>query len=92
MTEHFSKAAAGTNDDYPKDELIEQSQATIKPGDDVICARCPNSEWIEESEHKYATASLRAYCVGLGGQWVWPNRRVTGCSARRKAIRAERKP
>lgn len=94
MTDQTSNPASVKQDDYPTDELIEESHATVKPDERVKCARCPNSEWIEEfKDTEYGTDTwLMAYCVALGGQWVWPKRQVIGCSARRKAIKAQRNP
>ena len=79
--------------DYPIDDLLQVSKALVPPDTRVICRRCPNAEWIEEyNDTEYGTdISLLAYCVGLGGQWVWPKRKIIGCSARRKAIAAERR-
>lgn len=83
---------ASTVDDYPEDELVERSNALVKPDKRVKCRRCPIVEWVEEFiDTDYGSdTSLRAYCNGLGGQWIWPQRNVGGCSARRRAIDAQR--
>ena len=83
---------ASNDDDYPEDKIFKNTRAFIKPDERVVCRRCPNADWVEEfTDTEYGTdTALRAYCTGLGGQWIWPLRNVGGCSSRRRAIDAER--
>ena len=78
---------------YPENEILLASTATTKPDVLVACRRCPNAEWVEEFvESDYGIdCTLRAFCVGLGGRWIWPQVQVSACSARIRAIRAERR-
>lgn len=78
------------NIDYPLDEVVQQTRAIIKPNNAVLCTRCPNVEWIEETtQGEYGGDNiLRASCA-VFGEWIWPTREVVKCSARTKAIKAE---
>ncbi len=80
------------DDDYPVSEALIGSAAQPKPDERIVCRRCPNADWLEEfKDVEYGEdISLRAYCSGLGGRWIWPDYAVSKCQARTRAIKAER--